>query len=100
MRSLKNITFNVLVDETTRKMLEEVAAACDLSCAQVIRESIRWRFAMQIAGVPTCTNGRPCFVPHMHAIPGRQASILNPQPALDHPADVIPNRKTQPNDAA
>jgi len=87
MRTLKTITYNILLDPTTRKMLEELGAANDVSCAQILRESIRWRFAMQIAGAPTCANGRPCFVPHLHAMPPNTAASATLNPTHDHPED-------------
>ena len=58
--------FNCLLDPQDYVMLSALESSLHLSKGQVIRELIRWRHEMQLEARPTCANGKPCLVAHMH----------------------------------
>lgn len=62
-------SFNVLLEEEDVSMLSMMAEKTSTNMSIVIRQAIKWRYLLEIDNVPTCSNGRPCFVPHMHTAP-------------------------------
>jgi hypothetical protein len=75
----KDNTLKILLDDESNKNLHELATLTEDSKAKVIRDAINWRHKMQLQGVPTCSNGRPCFVAHLHLIQTMHATpITNP----------------------
>lgn len=71
-------SFNVLLDDEHMTMLNHMASKTSTNMSIVIRQAIKWRFIFEIDNVPTCSNGRSCFVPHMHAQPATQPQGANP----------------------
>ncbi len=62
----KTIPFNVLLDYQDYDRLEKVAEQLQYSKGQVFRIALNNFYQMKCANVPTCANGQPCFVPHLH----------------------------------
>lgn len=87
--------FNVELDQADRDRLSALAARAGLPRSQVIRNALRALHAMEIANRPTCANGHPCFVPHMHAQHAAAAappSSRNPEhPAAPPSAGSVPS---------
>ena len=73
--------FNVVLDDKEKHMLSALAEKHGTSAAQEIRQAIRIRFTMIVQGVPTCADGRACFVPQMHAHLNPAVSACAPRPA-------------------
>lgn len=63
----KNHPFNVLLSLKEQTQLHELAKINDLSAAEIIRQSIRWRHLSTFQNEPICTTGQRCFVPQMHS---------------------------------
>jgi len=61
-------SFNVLLDEGEYFKLTCLAQALDCSRGRALRVSLQAAHAMTCSGVPTCANGRACYVPQMHPI--------------------------------
>ena len=72
-----NHSFNILLDEEEIAMLSHMAKATTTNMSIVMRQALRWRYAMAENKVPTCANGQACLVPHMHNPTGAP-----PAPAL------------------
>ena len=95
-------SFNVLLSEEEMTMLSHMAEISSTNKSIVIRQAVRYRFQMEIGGVPVCANGRGCFVPHMHAqapamplarppsAPGEQEDLLPPETAQQEPRTTEP----------
>jgi len=73
----KDIPIKILLDDDSDKKLNDLASLTETSRSNVIRELIRWRHAMQLKGTPTCANGHPCFVAHLHLIQTSQATLVH-----------------------
>lgn len=71
--------FNLQLDETERNMLMNLIARDGTSGGAVFRAALRSRYYHICTGVPTCSNGQPCFVPQMHA--SMSIPIHTPLPA-------------------
>lgn len=69
-----------LPDEHRRK-LETMAGRHGKSMAEIVRESIMYRFQMEVDAVPKCANGHNCYVAHLHLVQQSTATpIVNPTP--------------------
>lgn len=75
-KSKNKHSFNILLDDEEVSMLSWMAADDTTNMSIVLRQALRWRFAMSKNKVATCANGQACFVPNMH----------NPQGAPQPPA--------------
>jgi len=64
-------SFNVLLSIEDYQDLTQMAVNSRLSRSNVIRQAIRARYLMSQQAVPTCGDGTPCRVPHMHPQPAR-----------------------------
>jgi hypothetical protein len=62
-------SFNVLLGDEEMSMLSLMSNASSTNKSIVIRQAIKWRYMHELKTIPTCANGRACFVPHMHAQP-------------------------------
>jgi len=71
--------FNVLLSPDHTAMLSQLAATCQCSRGHVLRDALRWRFAMHCNHQPTCATGQPCLVPALHQV-GPVAPVPMPQP--------------------
>ena len=60
-------SFNVLLEPEEMDMLKTLAHSTRTNMSIVLRQALKYRYAMEIQNAPTCANGRPCFVPHMHS---------------------------------
>ena len=60
--------FNVLLSDEEMAMLSFMETKASTNKSIVTRQAIRYRYLMEIEGVPTCANGRACHVPHMHPV--------------------------------
>lgn len=81
----KNEDFKVKLPDETYDELMRLAHHLQKSGGAVIRELISWRHAMQIDATPTCANGNPCFMAHVHVVQVTKAT------RVDHPTpDQIP----------
>lgn len=80
----------IMLDAETDQHLDELAARLKCSRAQIIREAIDHRWKMQLQGIPTCANGRGCYVAHLHLIQGTHASIVTEVRPEDHARLVAP----------
>lgn len=67
MARKRQIKFNILLAPAEYEKLQELAAAVDGSMGHAIRSAVNQAHAMVCLGVPTCADGQPCYVPHMHA---------------------------------
>lgn len=88
--ALKDIPFKTLLDQDLYRMLEQTAERAGLSKGQIIREAITNRHKMQLQGIPTCANGRPCYVAHMHLIMSDHATPVT------HVTDETAHRLVSP----
>lgn len=70
--------FNVLLTADHKAMLTQLAQSLECSRGHVIRESIRFRFAITCNATPTCASGRPCLVPALHQPPATPPVALPP----------------------
>jgi hypothetical protein len=61
-----------MITETDRVLLGKLAEALGMTMGQVVRQSIRAAISHHLHFAPSCANGQPCYVPHMH--PRRQAN--------------------------
>lgn len=78
--------FNVLFDTDDVVMLRALSEKLKCSKAHVIRDAIRYRFAMHLNSSPTCANGNPCLVPALHAQPtAPPVAIPDPNAAAQPP---------------
>ncbi len=91
-------SFNVLFDEDEMSMLDHLAHLTKTNKSIVLRQALKYRFAMEAQHVPTCADGRKCFVPHMHiqTLPPKGTPAQWPQnpqqpQALSHGTPQIPN---------
>lgn len=71
-----DVKFNLLMTVADDEALTELSRRLQLPRAEILRQLIRWRSSMQLRAIPICANGRPCMVPHLHQMPGTQASIV------------------------
>lgn len=90
----KDNSLKISLDDETNVMLADLATLLAESKAKIIRDAIAWRHKMQRQGVPTCSNGRPCYVAHLHFIQSTTATpVENPTEAqrqrLVAPAAVV-----------
>ena len=58
----------VMLPDDVYHKLNTMATRHKISMAEVIRQSIDYRYKMEVEAVPTCSNGRPCFVAHMFIV--------------------------------
>lgn len=58
--------FNVMLDETHRAMLDQVAHRRAVPAAQVIRDMIDKAYRMEFANEPRCASGEGCLCPQAH----------------------------------
>jgi hypothetical protein len=72
----KDDPIKILLDDDSRAKLDDLGLLTKSSRSQVVRELIAWRYAMQRKGIPTCANGRPCLVAHMHMIQVKTARVV------------------------
>ena len=86
----KDEQLKVLLDPDTKKALVSLAERTGDSMGKIVRDCILWRAKMQLDGVPTCSNGRACFVAHMHLI---QQPFATP---ISNPTDVDRQRLVAP----
>lgn len=56
-----------MLTEAEHDQLTCLAAALEVSRGAAVRKSIAHHAGMLLKGVPTCADGRRCFVPQMHA---------------------------------
>lgn len=68
MPRAKTTPFNLLLTDADKTLLDALAEQRGMSRGQVLRECIRTAHQMQVAGVPLCASGQPCYVPQMHAL--------------------------------
>lgn len=73
----KELVFKMALDQETADMLEALKDRLELSKAQIVRECIQARAAMQLRGEPKCANGRACFVAHLHLIQTTHATPVH-----------------------
>lgn len=64
-----HINFNVLLDDDTDNQLIAIAKETRRKKADVVREAIRWWFAMKFQRKPICADGQDCRCPHAHIYP-------------------------------
>ncbi len=67
--TIKPHSFNVLLSFEEFDQLTVLARALDCSRGRAIRVAIRAAFTMKCNRIPTCADGRSCYVPQMHPIP-------------------------------
>lgn len=60
-------SFNVLLSPQDFDMVKQMADETSTNMSIVIRQAIKSRYLHDVKHIPTCANGRSCFVPHMHA---------------------------------
>jgi hypothetical protein len=78
----KDEQVKVMVDPEVKSALAALATRTGDSMAKIIRDAILWRHKMQLQGIPTCANGRPCFVAHLHLIQQTHATpVVTVQPS-------------------
>lgn len=58
--------FNVMLRVTDRENLGKVAELQGITMGQVARTALRAYISHVLHESPTCPNGNPCYVPHMH----------------------------------
>lgn len=86
----KDNTLKILLDDESNKNLVELSTLLEDSKAKVIRDAINWRHKMQMQGIPTCSNGRPCFVAHLHLIQSSHATRVDQVTEQERPRLVGP----------
>jgi hypothetical protein len=73
----KDIPFKTLLDQETATALESLALMCKQSKAQIVRECVLARAAMQLHSRPTCAHGKPCLVAAMHLVQSSHATMID-----------------------
>ncbi len=73
----KSEDFKVKLSDPIYDELMRLAQHLEKSGGAVIRELISWRHAMQIEATPTCANGHPCFMAHVHVVQVTKATLVN-----------------------
>lgn len=78
--------FNVLLSHAEFATLKELALKHGVSQGAILRQALNWRNLMDQKRIPTCANGNPCFVAHLHptltAAPAPQElapNVITPQ---------------------
>lgn len=79
--------FNLLLSTEELDMLNALKKMTGHSAGSELRSALRVRYSHLICQAPTCGNGTPCFVPHMHRQPAQLAQALNQPPA---PGQTLP----------
>lgn len=83
-----DITFNVLLTAEDSAALELLSEKYHCSKGQIVRQAVRSMHSMACIGVPTCSTGQPCPVPHIHGVPQQAAHVqAAPHPHVAPPAD-------------
>lgn len=80
------IAFNVLLSSDQKAMLSQLSTMLQCSRGQVIRDSIRFRFAHSCNASPTCASGQPCLVPALHQTPAAPP-VTMPPPSIPQPPE-------------
>lgn len=61
----KTISLNVLLDQSTNDMLEQLVETTGQTKAVLVRAGIIARYTHSVGNHPTCAHGQSCFVPQM-----------------------------------
>ncbi len=79
------IKFNVLLDDSTNKMLIELSERADLSKSHLCRTLIKSAWTMRIGQQPACADGTACRCPHAHVYVPSLSQPAAPDTVSDAP---------------
>ena len=72
--------FNVMFDPEDKARLAALSADTGYSKGQCLRDALKYAWLHRCRNVPTCANGRTCYVPQMHTdgVPATGAPSVAP----------------------